>query len=190
MPYMNFNPARKTWGHKKAHLTHKSNMELAVWQRYRWSAQHPAASINCTLAYPSCCLTGHALRCIFWLSGEVDRTYRVYSLSISESQEAYTIWKTTGFFWIYMSPVVRKNNNEKFINLNSSVMGIEINSLLCDKEINLPLLWVYGWGRLFVFLVLFWALSSSSAVWGRWPWSVLTWLRQGHFVGSPQACFI
>lgn len=47
-------------------------------------------------------------------------------------------------------------------------MEIAINFLLCDEEIKLLLLCVYGWGRLFVFLVLFWAVPSGSAIQGRW----------------------
>lgn len=64
-------------------------------------------------------------------------------------------------------------------------MGTAVNFPLCDEEKKLLLLCVYGWGTLFVFLVLFWVVPSSSAVQERWLSSALMWLNQGHFVSRP-----
>lgn len=119
---MNFSLAGKTWGHRKAHPSLKTKMELADWQRYRWSSQPPAASINCTLANPSRCprraRSELYFLVIWWGRQDLQCLLPIYKWILGSVYNLKNYCFLLFILNICMSPVLRKINNEKFINLN------------------------------------------------------------------------
>lgn len=110
------------WGHKKRHPSLKTKMELVVWQRYRWSSQPPAASINCTLANPSWCsrraCSEMYFLVIWWCRQDLQRILPIYKWILRSIYNLKNYCFPLFILNICMSLVLRKINNEKFINLN------------------------------------------------------------------------
>lgn len=115
-------PAGKVWGRGKVHPSLKNKLELALWQRYRWSSQPPAASINCTLANPSLCprraRSEMYFLVIWWCREDAQCLLTIYKWILGSIHNLKNYCFLLFILNICMSPVLRKINNEKFINLN------------------------------------------------------------------------